>query len=58
MSGNNFRECEFCTYRWTAKVDSPKSCPRCKRRFDYKEAKLILESLGNQFGYDLVGVLK
>jgi len=55
MSNNNFRECEFCTYRWITKVDSPKSCPRCKRRFDYKDAKLVLDALGREYGYDLTG---
>ena len=54
MSGNNFRECEFCIYRWIAKVESTKSCPRCKRRFDYKDAKLVLENLGKEFDYDLL----
>ncbi len=58
MSGDNFRKCEFCTYRWTTKVDSPKSCPRCKRRFDYKEARLVLEALGKEFGYNLAGDLQ
>lgn len=58
MSGNRYRECEFCTYRWLTKVDSPKSCPRCKRRFDYKDARLVLESLGKEYGYNLVGALK
>lgn len=58
MSKDNLRLCEFCTYRWQPKVDSPKSCPRCKRRFDYKEAKLVLETLGKEYGYDLVEVLK
>ena len=55
MSKNNFRLCEFCTYRWITKVDSPKSCPRCKRRFDYKKARLVLEALGKEFDYDLLG---
>ena len=58
MSNNIKRACEFCTYRWSAKVDSPKSCPRCKRRFDYKDARLVLEMLGKEYGYDLVKVLK
>ena len=58
MSNNIKRACEFCTYRWIAKVDSPKSCPRCKRRFDYKDARLVLEMLGKEYGYDLVKVLK
>ena len=58
MSDCKSMECEFCTYRWQAKVDSPKSCPRCKRRFDYKDAKLVLEQLGNEFGYDLTEVIR
>ena len=58
MSNDNYRACEFCTYRWIAKVDSPKSCPRCKRRFDYKEARMVLESLGKEFGYNLTGGLQ
>ena len=53
MSNYN-KECEFCTYRWVPKVDSPKSCPRCKRRFDYKEARIVLEALGKENGYDLL----
>jgi len=27
--------CEKCSYEWVARVESPKSCPRCKFRFDY-----------------------
>ncbi|MBI4452305.1 hypothetical protein HY637_02670 [Candidatus Woesearchaeota archaeon] len=55
MSKYKLKACEFCTYRWIPKVDSPKSCPRCKRRFDYKDAKLVLEILGREYGYDLLG---
>ncbi|MBI2655418.1 hypothetical protein HYX06_03275 [Candidatus Woesearchaeota archaeon] len=55
MRGVTNKECKFCTYRWTAKVKNPKSCPRCKRRFDYKEARLVLEALGREYGYNLVG---
>lgn len=58
MRGGNIRDCEFCSYRWIAKVDSPKSCPRCKRRFDYKDAKLVLEALGKEYGYNLIEVIK
>ena len=54
MSNYNYRACEFCTYKWITKVDSPKSCPRCKRRFDYKDARLVLETLGKEFDYDLL----
>jgi predicted amidophosphoribosyltransferase len=45
--------CEFCTYEWNAIVSSPKSCPRCKRRFDYREARLILQKLGKKYGWDI-----
>ncbi|HLG25089.1 MAG TPA: hypothetical protein VI564_09225 [Candidatus Nanoarchaeia archaeon] len=46
--------CEFCSYRWISRVTHPKSCPRCKRRFDYTDAKIVLEKLGNEYGYDLL----
>jgi len=58
MSGDNIRNCEFCAYRWTSRVNNPKSCPRCKRRFDYKDVKLVLRALGREFDYDLMGGLK
>jgi predicted amidophosphoribosyltransferase len=32
-------ECRFCGYNWKPRKDQPKSCPRCKRRFDYPERK-------------------
>ena len=57
MSNGNL-ECEFCTYMWVPKVDTPKSCPRCKRRFDYKDARIVLETLGEEYGYDLAKVLR
>ena len=28
-------ECPFCEYRWSGRVENPKSCPRCKSRLDY-----------------------
>ncbi|MFH1501370.1 MAG: hypothetical protein ABIE22_05510 [archaeon] len=32
--------CEFCDYEWESRIQEPKACPRCKRRFDYpKEIK-------------------
>ncbi len=31
--------CNVCNYEWTPRVDNPKSCPRCKRRFDYDIVK-------------------
>ena len=54
MGGNNIRGCEFCAYRWISRVTAPKSCPRCKRRFDYREARLVLQELSKQFGYELM----
>ncbi|MEK6892439.1 MAG: hypothetical protein AABX25_04595 [Nanoarchaeota archaeon] len=53
MSNNNLNGCEFCSYSWSSRVKNPKSCPRCKRRFDYKDAKLVLNMLGKEFGYNL-----
>ncbi len=32
-------KCELCEYEWLPRVEKPKSCPRCKRRFDYDLAK-------------------
>lgn len=31
--------CSYCSYEWSPRKSSPKSCPRCKRRFDYLEAR-------------------
>jgi len=31
--------CEKCEYEWENRIENPKSCPRCKYRFDYKEIK-------------------
>ena len=28
-------KCLKCKYEWKNKVDKPKSCPRCKVRFDW-----------------------
>lgn len=55
MSSDTTRECEFCNYTWISRVSSPKACPRCKRRFDYKEAKLVLGKLGRRYDFDLTG---
>lgn len=53
--GGTDKLCEFCNYGWSSRVSNPKSCPRCKRRFDYSSAKIVLERLGDEFGYDLAG---
>ncbi|MBI2138499.1 hypothetical protein HYU13_02845 [Candidatus Woesearchaeota archaeon] len=52
MSGKN-KACGFCKYEWISRVAAPKSCPRCKRRFDYKDAQEVLGALRGQFGYRL-----
>jgi len=39
------KSCEFCTYSWESRVDDPKSCPRCKRRFDYKDIREVYAQL-------------
>lgn len=33
------QHCEFCDNRWDGIKEHPISCPRCKRRFDYSQAK-------------------
>jgi len=58
MSNNNSNQCEFCSYSWISRVDNPKSCPRCKRRFDYKDAKIVLKQLGRKYNYSLLEVLE
>lgn len=30
-------KCEHCGYEWENRTKEPKSCPRCKKRFDYEE---------------------
>ena len=42
---NNEKSCEFCTYKWISRVETPKSCPRCKRRFDYKDIRDVFTEL-------------
>lgn len=31
--------CNTCQYEWMSRVENPKACPRCKRRFDYMTVK-------------------
>jgi len=31
--------CEKCNYEWISRVETPKSCPRCKYRFDYDKIR-------------------
>jgi len=39
------KTCEYCDYGWLSRVDEPKSCPRCKRRFDYKDIRQVFAQL-------------
>lgn len=32
-------KCSYCDYQYDARTQYPKSCPRCKRRFDYPGKK-------------------
>jgi len=29
-------KCKKCNYEWISRVEKPVSCPRCKRRMDFK----------------------
>lgn len=31
------RKCYKCKYIWEARIEKPKSCPKCKTRLDVKE---------------------
>ena len=37
-------KCETCKYEWQSRIENPKACPRCKRRFDYMSAKEMVEA--------------
>ncbi len=41
------KDCCFCSYKWESRVESPKACPRCKRRFDYpnNEERIVNEDI-------------
>jgi Holliday junction resolvase len=30
-----FKKCSYCDYQWEARIEHPKSCPKCKHRFDF-----------------------
>lgn len=34
-------KCKTCKYEWETRIDVPKSCPRCKRRFDYVSVRAV-----------------
>jgi len=40
-------KCEHCEYEWETRVETPKACPRCKRRFDYNE--ILEDARKNKF---------
>ena len=42
--------CEYCEYKWETRKDKPKSCPRCKRRFDYPISKQDNKDLNKEKG--------
>jgi predicted Zn-ribbon and HTH transcriptional regulator len=33
--------CRHCNYEWESKVETPKACPRCKRRLDFERQILV-----------------
>ena len=37
----NKMKCKICEYQWESRIESPKACPRCKRRFDYATVKKV-----------------
>ena len=39
LSGAIILICKKCEYEWETRVENPKSCPRCKSRFDYEEVR-------------------
>lgn len=53
-------KCEYCGYDWKPRTDKPKSCPRCKKRFDYpakgdavaKNDELLLKARGMPKGFE------
>lgn len=33
-------KCPYCEHEWIPRVEDPKECPRCHRRFDYPKKVL------------------
>jgi DNA-directed RNA polymerase subunit RPC12/RpoP len=50
-------KCGYCGYRWEPRVSSPISCPRCKRRFDYKAVSEVLKQIDKENGWRLSQIL-
>ena len=42
--------CEYCEYEWETRKENPKSCPRCKKRFDYPKKENTQEDLNTEEG--------
>lgn len=38
-------KCNKCNYEWKPRKKDPVSCPRCKRRFDYKKLEAEQEAI-------------
>jgi len=34
--------CQKCSYQWAPRKETPKECPRCKTRLDYKEIEQLV----------------
>lgn len=34
-------KCKVCGYIWKSRIKMPKSCPRCKCRFDYPYKEIL-----------------
>lgn len=43
--------CSHCDYVWISRVESPKSCPRCKGRLDKPTAKVVKGESPESKGY-------
>lgn len=39
-------KCKNCGYEWDNRKQKPKSCPRCKTRFDYPKKNAIKNFIG------------
>jgi predicted Zn-ribbon and HTH transcriptional regulator len=37
------KTCPYCGYKWTSRIESPKSCPECKNRLRRKEKIVVTE---------------
>jgi len=38
-------KCIYCLYQWETRTSKPKACPRCKRRFDYPNFEIKLNTI-------------